>query len=74
MESPQCLGYSRYRKVTRDLCDPPRDEVLQTVESVVSMVNARYLFIATDNDPMIEDFKEVLRPLNVSCINILQIE
>ena len=67
MESPQCLGYSRYRsKVTRDLCAPPQEEILSAVRKQVVANEAKFLFVATDNNPMITEFKKILDPLNVS--------
>ena len=66
MASPQCLGYSRYRKVTRDLCAPPRDKVVKTAKETVERIQASFLFIATDNDPMLDEFRQVFESLNVS--------
>ena len=66
MASPQCLGYSRYRKVTRDLCAPSRDKVVKTAKETVERIQASFLFIATDNDPMLDEFRQVFESLNVS--------
>ena len=80
MESPQCLGYSKYRKgmpdlkVSRDLCAPPTDTILKTVEEIVVKIDAQYLFIATDNNPMLNDFQKHLQPLNVSNLLLLEIQ
>jgi len=72
MESPQCLGYSKYRKgmpdhkVSRDLCAPPKDIILKTVKEIVVKIDAQFLFIATDNNPMLDDFEKNLQLLNVT--------
>ena len=72
MESPQCLGYSKYskgisgHKVSQDLCAPPKDIILKTVKEIVVKIDAQFLFIATDNNPMLDDFEKNLQPLNVS--------
>ena len=57
MASPQCLGYSRYRSVTRDLCFPPKQDILNRTEEAVRKYRAKFVFVATDNDPIrrIED-------------------
>lgn len=68
MASPQCLGYSRYRTVTRDLCFPAREDVLNRTEQAVRKLGAKALFVATDNDPMLEELKLRLKGMNVSCV------
>lgn len=66
MASPQCLGYSRYRTVTRDLCFPPKQDILNRTEEAVRKYRAKAVFVATDSDPMLEELKITLRGLNVS--------
>ena len=65
MASPQCLGYSRYRTVTRDLCFPPKQDILNRTEEAVRKYKAKAVFVATDNDPMLEELKIRLKGLNV---------
>ncbi len=65
MESSQCLGYSRYRRVTIELCNPSKQNILREVKKALVQTNANYLFIATDNNPMIKDFEDSLHPLQV---------
>lgn len=65
MASPQCLGYSRYRTVTRDLCFPPKQDILNRTEEAVMKYGAKAVFVATDSDPMLEELKFRLRGLNV---------
>ena len=68
MASPQCLGYSRYRGVSEDLCFPPKEEVLNRTELVARDIGAKAVFVATDNDPMIEDLRARLQDLGVSSV------
>ena len=49
-----------------DLCAPPQYEILSAVKKQVIANEAKFLFVATDNNPMITEFKEMLDPLNVS--------
>jgi len=66
MASPQCLGYTRYRTVTKDLCFPPRQDILNRTEEAVRTYDAKAVFVATDNDPMIDHLNFRLKGLNVS--------
>lgn len=66
MASPQCLGYSRYRTVTRDLCFPPKKDILKRIEEAVKKYRAKAVFVATDSDPMLDELNFRLKGLNVS--------
>lgn len=66
MASPQCLGYSRYRTVTRNLCYPPKQDILNRTEEAVRKTSAKAVFVATDDDPMLDELKFRLKGLNVS--------
>lgn len=66
MASPQCLGYSRYRTVTKELCFPPKQDILNRSEKAVRTFGAKAVFVATDDDPMLEELKSMLGGLNVS--------
>ena len=66
MASPQCLGYSRYRTVTRDLCFPPKDDILNRTEEAVKKYSAKAVFVATDSDPMLDVLTFRLKGLDVS--------
>lgn len=70
MASPQCLGYSRYRTVTRDLCFPPREDILNRTEQAASKHGAKAVFVATDNDPMLEELKLRLTRINVQVFHL----
>ena len=66
MASPQCLGYSRYRTVTKELCFPPKQDILSRTEEAVRRFKAKAVFVATDSDPMTDELKFRLKGLNVS--------
>ena len=66
MASPQCLGYTRYRTVTRDLCFPPKQDILNRTEEAVRAYAAKAVFVATDSDPMIDYLNFRLKGLDVS--------
>ncbi|PFX25598.1 GDP-fucose protein O-fucosyltransferase 1-like [Stylophora pistillata] len=70
MASPQCLGYSRYRTVTKELCFPPKQDILNRTETAVRRFGAKAVFVATDNDPMKEELKFRLQGLNVQIFHI----
>ncbi|XP_074635674.1 GDP-fucose protein O-fucosyltransferase 1-like [Acropora palmata] len=70
MASPQCLGYSRYRTVTRDLCFPPREDILNRTEQAARKHGAKGVFVATDNDPMLEELKLRLTRINVQVFHL----
>ena len=65
MASPQCLGYSRYRTVTKNLCFPPKEDILNRTEEAVRKTGAKSVFVATDSDPMLEELNFRLEGLNV---------
>lgn len=70
MASPQCLGYSRYRTVTKELCFPPKQDILNRTEEAVRRFKAKAVFVATDSDPMTEELKFRLKGLNVQIFHL----
>lgn len=66
MASPQCLGYTRYRTVTEQLCFPPKQDILNRTEEAVRTYGAKAVFVATDSDPMIDELNFRLKGLDVS--------
>lgn len=70
MASPQCLGYSRYRTVTKELCFPPKQDILNRTEEAVRRFNAKAVFVATDSDPMTDELKFRLKGLNVQIFHL----
>lgn len=70
MASPQCLGYSRYRTVTKELCFPPKQDILNRTEEAVRRFKAKAVFVATDSDPMTDELKFRLKGLNVQIFHL----
>ncbi|CAH3149679.1 unnamed protein product [Porites lobata] len=70
MASPQCLGYSRYRTVTRNLCFPPKEDILNRTEEAVKNLGAKAVFVATDYDPMLTELNSRLKGLNVQVFHL----
>ncbi|XP_068678139.1 LOW QUALITY PROTEIN: GDP-fucose protein O-fucosyltransferase 1-like [Montipora foliosa] len=70
MASPQCLGYSQYRTVTRDLCFPPKQDILNRTEQTVRNHGVKSVFVATDNDPMLEELNFKLKGMNVQVFHL----
>ena len=68
MDSPQCLGHSRYRTVTRDFCFPPKQGILNRTEQAAKNHGVKSVFLATDNDPMLEELNFRLKGMNVSTV------
>ncbi|KAK3751827.1 hypothetical protein QZH41_013285, partial [Actinostola sp. cb2023] len=69
MASPQCLGYSYYRTVTRELCFPSKEEILNQTKQIVGKTNAKSVYVATDNDPMLSDLRTSLADLKVIVVH-----
>jgi len=75
MSSPQCTGYARWSHTdgkratpltfTKEMCLPSHDHIKNQVMSAVEEHNARSLFIATDNHPMVSEFKKLFKDNNV---------
>lgn len=61
MSSPQCVGYVKYKalKLTQEMCLPPKDMILQNVLEIIKKYNATTLFVATDKDAMVNEFKNL---------------
>jgi len=58
--SAQCTGYDRKRALTEEMCHPSEEEIVRKVRKHLKRIDASILFIATDNDPMIELFQHEL--------------
>ncbi|KAH7720808.1 Protein C15C7.7 [Aphelenchoides avenae] len=52
--------------VTREICKPSAEIVLDEVESKVHTYNAQSVFVASDKDHMIDELSERLKPYNVT--------
>ncbi|XP_062506705.1 GDP-fucose protein O-fucosyltransferase 1-like isoform X1 [Corticium candelabrum] len=70
MASPQCLGWDGAKRVTKEICLPSKEDVLQQTEAIVKRINAKSLYVATDRNPMLEDFRVRLKPLGAEVFHL----
>lgn len=64
MASPQCLHGTK-DQLTKEMCYPSKEKVLRLTKEVLTSTGAKVLFIATDRYPMIEEFTNKLKELEV---------
>ena len=63
--SEQCTGYKKERKLTYEMCAPPKQEIIKKVKKYLKKSNSRRLFVGTDNNPMIKEFEKALKKMQV---------
>ena len=64
--SAQCLGYRmEHGQLSSDLCFPPESTVLKQIKRAVKRIKANSVFVATDNDAMIEKIQKALKKQKV---------
>ncbi|XP_073244298.1 GDP-fucose protein O-fucosyltransferase 1-like isoform X1 [Porites lutea] len=63
--STQCIREGS-KKLTYEMCFPPKKEILKRVKKVVKKIKAKRVFVATDHDPMLKDLSQALKSLKVS--------
>ncbi|XP_014662495.1 PREDICTED: GDP-fucose protein O-fucosyltransferase 1-like [Priapulus caudatus] len=62
--APQCLGYRRENGDSyAELCAPPRHIILTQVKKALKKMRTGNLFVATDVDAMVHDFRKELRAI-----------
>lgn len=67
--APQCVGYSGERGPLPPMaCLPTAQVVTQQLVRVVRALRARSVFVATDNDAMLEQLDRALEPLQVRAV------
>jgi len=64
--SVQCTGYNNEHPLSHDMCNPSTKEILTQVKKYIKHTKAEALYIATDNNPMVETFKRELKKLKIS--------
>ena len=64
MASPQCTHGTDVR-VTKDICFPSETTILKEVKKVMKKTKAKYLFVASDTDPMVKKLTTYLKQLKV---------
>lgn len=58
----QCVGYrNEYGKATKEMCLPDQDEILRQVRRAIKSVKAKWVFVASDSDHMLETLHEKLK-------------
>ena len=62
--STQCIREGS-KKLTYEMCFPPKKEILKRVKKVVKKIKAKRVFVATDHDPMLKDLSQALKSLKV---------
>eukprot|EP00117_Sycon_ciliatum_P043314 scpid18904/ scgid31380/ GDP-fucose protein O-fucosyltransferase 1; Peptide-O-fucosyltransferase 1; GDP-fucose protein O-fucosyltransferase 1; Peptide-O-fucosyltransferase 1 len=67
MASLQCT-HETTRQVTWEMCLPKASTVLKDVKKALKKTKAKYLFVATDSDPMLEEFNKHLKSLKVTVV------
>ena len=61
MASAQCLGYgSEHGTLTRDLCYPPPEEIVQRTARAVRKLKAVAIFVATADNPMVKELQKAV--------------
>lgn len=69
MASPQCLNGVN-KLVTHEICMPSKETVLDLTKKIVKMTNAKFIYVATDKNPMIKDLEEHLSKQNVKVFHM----
>ncbi|XP_066943775.1 GDP-fucose protein O-fucosyltransferase 1 [Macrobrachium rosenbergii] len=65
--APQCLGYRNEHGVaTQELCLPSESTIVKKLKRVIKSVGAKSVFVASDNDFMIEPLSKALHKMKVS--------
>ncbi|XP_071835612.1 GDP-fucose protein O-fucosyltransferase 1-like isoform X2 [Apostichopus japonicus] len=63
--SPQCKS-SNHGRIFQGMCYPSVQEILDLTKEAIMTFDLRHLYIASDDNPYKEDFKETLHALNVT--------
>ncbi|XP_065647338.1 GDP-fucose protein O-fucosyltransferase 1 isoform X3 [Hydra vulgaris] len=64
--SAQCTGYNNEKKLTHEMCNPSKAEIISLVKKCIKATKLNVLYVATDNDNMLNDFKKELIQFKVS--------
>jgi len=65
--SPQCLGYkNEYGQLSTSLCMPNNSIIMEMVKNKIRSVGAVAVFVASDNDHMLNQFRKKLEKENTS--------
>ncbi|KAK8725470.1 hypothetical protein OTU49_010875 [Cherax quadricarinatus] len=65
--APQCLGYRNEHGVaTLQLCLPSENSIIKKLKRVAKSIGAKSVFVASDNDLMIDKLTQALKKMKVS--------
>jgi len=53
------------------MCNPPRKDIVKKVVHHIKKMKLKALYVATDNDPMLNEFKKALKSVKVCCVKYL---
>nr|CAG4640702.1 EOG090X02RM [Eulimnadia texana] len=65
--APQCLGYrNEFGVATNEMCFPSTETVIKQVKLAVKEVNAKSVFVASDQDHLVPNLTKALKRMQVS--------
>lgn len=64
--SAQCTKHATKNGVTKLMCNPTKAEIIKRVKQYVRLANAEAVFVATDNDAMMDTFRKELKRMKVT--------
>lgn len=76
--SPQCLGYNNEKgELTMDICMPSQEQIVRKIKRIVKKAKElqknnqiRSIFVASDNNHMIDYFNEHLRRMDIKVFKL----
>ncbi|XP_063376236.1 GDP-fucose protein O-fucosyltransferase 1 [Cydia fagiglandana] len=70
--APQCVGYKNERgPLTESMCLPSKSDIIKQIKRVLKRLNdIKYVFVASDSNPMVDDLTNALHRLDVSIVNL----
>ncbi|XP_073941705.1 O-fucosyltransferase 1 isoform X2 [Choristoneura fumiferana] len=70
--APQCLGYKNERgTLTASMCLPSKTEIIRQIKRVLKRLDdIKYVFVATDSNPMISELSNALHRFDVSVVRL----
>lgn len=76
--SPQCLGYQNERgDLTMDICMPSQESIIRKIKRIIKKVKdvqkkneIKSIFVASDNNHMIDYINEFLRRMNIKAFKL----
>lgn len=71
MASPQCLGpFAETGDITHEMCLPSENEVVRLTTKVVKEENAKFVYVATDRNPMLKALEEALHGFGIKVVHL----